>query len=288
MPADFARVRVNLTVGSHHVALGRADVALRDARLTAGDRAAIVDMVRAVQLLGRTFGGAARAGIDDAQDAVTLTLRDPEATEGGPWTSENGIAVGATNALAGRTAAPARRGVLLPVDVALHELTHLLQFRRMPANAKPSGALLEGLADSVALLVTGDSLLGEGYFANARNDVLRGAVRDLDPDARRNVNIDVVGPTLTTYAQATRRGVDEHDGGGVVSTIFLHLAQQCGRDAAERIVWAVIEDADAWKGGGTWRQFNDALRSAAAATGNPAITTLIDAEILRAGLTAAK
>lgn len=259
---DLNRVQVQLTLGRKKVTLGNAAMALQDARLSKAERAAIRSMVRAVQLLRQR---AAQVGVDDAQNAVTLVLRDPEATTGGPWSSESVVAIGKTNALLGRTSTPARKGILFPTDVAIHELTHMIQFRGMNSGAKPNLALLEGVADSVAMLATGDSLLGEEYFSTGSKQASRGAIRNLDPSLGKRSTVEVVGPTYETLEQATAPNVDEHDAGGVISTIFLRLSKTQGRDTAEKILWGVIRDRSAWATGGSWDSFAASLRSVAKA-----------------------
>lgn len=278
---DLGRVRVELTVGRRRVRLGTAATALRDGRLSAGERAAVRSMVRAVQLLRERVG---QIGTDAARTAVTLVLRDPDANTGGPWASEDGIAIGRTNALAGRTVTPARRGVLLPTDVALHELTHVIQFRAMGAAAKPHAALLEGMADAVALLATGDSLLGEEYFGRAAaRDAVRGAIRDLDPSTRQRP-VEVLGPTLRTLDEAKQPGIEEHDAGGVASGVFVGLRAALGRDVAERLLWALLRDGASWRAGGSWSGFAAGLRRAAAATGDQRIVAAVQAQLLAARL----
>lgn len=278
---DLGRVRVALTIGRRRVELGSAATALRDERLTRGERAAIRSMVRAVQLLRERVG---QIGVDDARTAVTLVLRDAEATTGGPWASDTTVAVGRTNGLAGRMGIAPRRGILLPTDVALHELTHVVQFRGMATNAKPHAALLEGMADAVALLATNDTLLGEAYFGAAgTRDARRGAIRDLDPASRRT-HVDVLGPTLRTLGEAQRPGVEEHDAGGVVTTVFVGLRATLGRELAERVLWLLIRDARAWTSGGSWTAFAQGLRRAGASLPDARISAAIDAQLRAAGL----
>ena len=280
---DLGRVRVELTVGRRRVRRGTAAAALRDTRLSAGERAAIRSMVRAVQVLRERVG---QVGIDDARTAVTLVLRDTEATSGGPWASEQVIAVGRTNALAGRAPVPARRGVLLPTDVALHELTHVIQFRGMADGAKPHGALLEGMADAVALLATNDSLLGEEYFGRSGGrDAVRGAIRDLDP-AVRPMRVEVLGPTLRSLDEVKGAGAEVHDAGGVVSTVFVGLRASLGRDVAERLLWSLLRDGATWRAGGSWANFAAGLRRAAAAAGDQRIIDAVDAQLRTAGMPA--
>ena len=151
-----------------------------------------------------------------------------------------------------------------------------------------STPLLEGIADAVALLATNDSLLGEEYFGGggrsaSGRDAARGAIRDLDPAARRTP-VEVLGPTIRTLKEAKAPGVDVHDAGGVASTIFVDLRAALGRTAAEQLLWTLLRDSGAWRTGGSWTSFAAGLRRAAAATRDERIITEVDARLRAAGL----
>jgi hypothetical protein len=277
--ADYAAVRVQLASKD----LGSALDALRDSRLTQAERDAIEAIVRAVQLL-RTREGF--AGIDDAGHGVRLVLRDKDADTRGPWATNGRVAVGARNALASRAGGRARTDVLLTVDAAVHELTHVLQFARMPGSATPNAAILEGMADSMAMLATDDDTLGEGYYKQDANGRYRGAIREL---GAHTVSGPTLGPVYKHYADAIGPKAEEHAAGGVVSATFIAIRGRLGRERAEQLLAAVIRDTEAWRSGGTWRDLALALRRDAAATwpGDAAAIAAVNAALASTGLDAA-
>jgi len=193
------------------------------------------------------------------------------------------INVGATNALAKRAPQRARADVLLTVDVALHELTHVIQFAKMPAAATPNGAIVEGMADAVAIFATGDDTLGEGMYKTGPDGRPMGSVRELG-GAHRTSGAPL-GVVINTYAQATAPGAEEHAAGGVVSATFIALRASVGRETAERLLWNVIRDAGAWSAGGTWSELARAMRRAAGT--DAALLTAVDAALASTGLNAA-
>lgn len=261
------------------IELGGAEAARRDKRLTVGERAAIDSIVEAIRLL-RTRDQL--LGIDDAGTGVTLLLRDPEATSGGPYASSGQIAIGATNALASRSKVRADPDVLLPVDTAVHELTHVTQFARMPSTATPDAGILEGMADAVAMLATGDDTLGEEYFIVDATGTHRGSIRDL---GAHTVHGPAVGAVARTYAQATRPGVEAHEAGGLVPTFVAQVRAAIGRERAERLLWSVIRDTTAWSSGGTWAALAAAFQRAS--QGDEATRVAVAAALQQTGLSAA-
>lgn len=250
---DLARVQVELAGSGKRVKLGTAAAALRDRRLTASERAAVTALVRAVELL-RTR--ARLAGIDDAGQAVRLILRDSDASANGPWATRGAVAVGARNALGARTGARANPNVLLTVDAAVHELAHVVQFGRMNASATPHAALLEGIADSVALLATGDDTLGEEFFRRDAKGRHRGAIRVLGSN---DVSGAPLGDVIRHYSQVEAHKDEPHTAGGIVSAAFLSIRSALGRERAEQLLWSVIRDDAAWRTGGSWKAFTAAL-----------------------------
>jgi hypothetical protein len=282
--ADLARVRVQLAgKGGSLADLGSAADALRDARLTDAERDAIEALVRAVELL-RTRGG--MVGIDDAQRGVRLVLRDSDAGSRGPWATAGRVSVGAKNALASRAGDRARTDVLLTVDAAVHELTHVVQFAKIPSSATPHAAILEGIADTVAMLATNDDTLGEGYYKRDASGRYRGAIRELGDHV---VSGPTLGGVIRRYQDAIAPGAEEHAAGGVVSATFSQVRARLGRERAEQLVWAVIRDTPAWKSGGSWRELALAIRRDAAAiwSTDPAALAAVDAALAATGLDAA-
>jgi len=264
MSTDAARVRVRLQTADGLVELGRPDVARRDKRLTRGERQAIDNIVEAIRLL-RTRNQL--LGIDDAGTGLMLVLRDREATSGGPYAEVGKIAIGATNALVSRSKVRAAVDVLLPLDTAVHELTHVTQFARLPTTVTPNAAILEGMADAVAILATGDDTLGEQFYRVDATGKHRGSIRDL---GTHDVHGPSIGAVARTYRQATSPGVEAHEAGGLVPTFIMALRAAIGRDRAERVLWAVIRDTAAWTKGGSWAELAAAFQRAGnvdAATG---------------------
>ncbi len=283
--ADLASVRVQLAAAKGRPeSLGSALEALRDKRLTAAERNAIMALVRAVMLLRER---AALNGVDDAGTAVTLLLRDKDATERGPWATSGMVAVGARNGLATRVNGRAKADVLLTVDAAVHELTHVVQFGRMSKSARPHPALLEGIADAAAILATGDDTLGEEFFHVDDAGRYRGSIRDFG--GARVTSGPALGHVITRYQDAIKPGTEEHAGGGVVAMTFIQIRARLGRERAEQLLWAVIRDAQAWSKGGSWKELSLALRRQAGVVwaGDSAATAAVEAALAVTGLDAA-
>lgn len=247
------------TPDGKRVRIGNAAQALRDKRLTAAEREAILALVEAVHLLRER---ARLAGIDDAGKAVRLLLRDGDATTHGPWATNGAIAVGTRNGLADRTPGRARPDVLLTVDAAVHELTHVVQFGKMTDKAKPNAAILEGIADSAAILATGDDTLGEEFFKVGKDGRRTGSIREL---GEKRTSGPSLGGVVTNYHDATKSDAEEHAAGGVVSATFRALRARVGRERSEQLLWAVIRDAQAWTSGGSWAELVNAMRRQAQA-----------------------
>jgi hypothetical protein len=282
--ADLASVRVVLTAAKgRKESIGTALEALRDGRLTAAERHAIMALVHAVKLLRER---AALNGVDDAGAGVELLLRDTDASERGPWATIGQIAVGAKNGLANRKGSAARPDVLLTVDAAVHELTHVVQFGRMAKTAKPHPALLEGIADAVAILATGDDTLGEEFFYLDASGRHRGSIREL---GARTTSGPALGTVVTNYHDAVRPGTEEHAGGGVVAGAFMRVRASLGRERAEQLLWAVIRDTQAWSKGGTWKDFVLALRRQVSTVwaGDSAAAAAVEDALSATGLNAA-
>lgn len=281
---DMASVRVSMPgARGRRESLGTALQALRDGRLTAAERNAILALVHAVKLLRER---AALNGIDDAGAGVELLLRDADANERGPWATTGQIAVGAKNGLATRRGSAARADVLLTVDAAVHELTHVVQFGRMSKTAKPHPALLEGIADAVAILATGDDTLGEEFFSLDANGRYRGSIREL---GAHTTSGPALGHVVTNYHDAVRPGTEEHSGGGVVAATFLQVRARLGRERAEQLLWAVIRDTAAWNLGGSWKDLVVSLRRQVATVwaGDPGASAAVEAALSATGLSAA-
>ncbi|MCW2921665.1 MAG: hypothetical protein JWL76_1539 [Thermoleophilia bacterium] len=282
--ADLASVRVALTAAKgRKVALGTALDALRDGRLTAAERHAIMALVHAVKMLRER---AALNGVDDAGAGVELLLRDTDANERGPWATTGQIAVGARNGLATRRGSAARADVLLTVDAAVHELTHVVQFGRMSTKAKPHPALLEGIADAAAILATGDDTLGEEFFNVDASGRYRGSIRELGAHTTTG---PALGHVITNYHDAVRPGTEEHAGGGVVAATFMQVRARLGRERAEQLLWAVIRDTAAWNMGGSWKDLVLSLRRQVAAVwaGDTAAASAVEAALSSTALDAA-
>ncbi len=253
--ADLAAVLVELPApGGKLRRIGNAAEALRNSSLTPAEREAILALVEAVRLLRER---ARLAGIDDAGRSVRLLLRNGDATERGPWATTGAIAVGSKNGLTNHAPGRARPDALLTVDAAVHELAHVVQFGKMSDSAKPHAAILEGIADTAAILATGDDTLGEEYFKVDKSGRRTGSIREL---GQRRTSGPPIGPVVTRYEDAINPSTEEHAGGGVVSATFRALRAKVGRERSEDLLWAVIRDAQAWTSGGSWRELVLAMR----------------------------
>ncbi len=281
---DLASVIVDLPAPKGRTRrVGTAAHALADSRLTASERMAVLAVVEAVRLLRER---AHLAGIDDAGTAVHLLLRDSDADSNGPWATNGQIAVGSRNALASRTGGRGRADVLITVDAAVHELTHVVQFGKMAESAKPNPAILEGMADAAAILATGDDTLGEEFFKQDASGRYRGSIREL---GSHETSGPALASVVTRYQDAIRPGVEEHAGGGVVSATFRALRATVGRERAEQLLWAVIRDSSAWRDGGSWRELVASIRRQGGSiwTGDSAALAAIDGALHATGLDAA-
>lgn len=251
MPAriDAERVRVLLCEASgRRRDIGSGWDAIRDRRLTIAERAAVRAAVNAVALLRHRFG---RQGYDDAGQAVTLVLRSHDADERGPFAEEGSITAGGHNPLVG-SGMSGRGDRVLPLDVAIHELVHVVQFSQTSASGgELHPALAEGFADALSMLLTRDWSIGEGYFRRP-GEIAHETIRQVGPSAD---GVPKRGEAIVTdYRQVAQGGVEEHAAGAVIARTFNELQRRIGWSRAEDLIWAIVNDPDAWKNGGTWKQ----------------------------------
>jgi hypothetical protein len=253
-PLDAARVRVVIAdaAGRERVVGSGAD-ALQRRDLTAAERAAVRATIDAVALLRTRFG---RAGFDDAGHAVTLVLRSSDADQRGPYAMDGVITAGSRNPMA-EGGMRGRGDRILPLDVAIHELMHVVQFAELGSDgARLHPALAEGVADAMAMLVTRDWSIGEGYFRRP-GEVARETIRQVGPAADGVAKLGE--PVVTDYRQVRAGRVEEHAAGAVISRTFHELQRRVGWQRAEDLLWAVVTDRSAWKGGGSWRQITQSM-----------------------------
>lgn len=231
------------TIGGVVATIGDARAAMRDHRLTKGERAAVRAALQAVQYLNRRFG---RNGFDDAGTAVTLLLRSNEASMEGPFATPGTISVGDGNPFRDQLTKAGDR--ILPRDVALHELAHVVQFHELgPAFEQLHPALAEGIADAMAMLATRDWSVGEGYFSSGHR-APTGTIRDIDPKRRNRPG----EPLVFDWRKVRDGRVEEHAAGAVFSRTIFEVQQKLGWKRAEELVWFVIRDTRAWQTGGSW------------------------------------
>lgn len=238
--------------------MGTAADLLARGRLTATQRSAVIAAVEAIAYLRRRFG---QSGIDDAGHGVRLLLDSSDADGRGPYAEPGKITAGSHNPIdVGSGGAGARR--VLPRDVALHEMTHVIQFAVLGSDAdRLHPALAEGFADALSMLATRDWSIGESYFRTGRG-APRETIRQVGP-SRDGVN-KRGEPLVTDYRQVARNPqTEEHAAGAVISRTFLELQRRLGWSRAEDLLWTVLHDASAWRGGGSWQQAADAINRAA-------------------------
>jgi Zn-dependent metalloprotease len=238
------------------ITIGADYDAIRDPRLNAGEHQAVENAVRALRYLHERFG---YAGYDDAGSAVHLLLGYTDADTRGPYATEGQITAGSRNPVAspGDTSAVAR--VVLPYDVVLHELTHVVQFAGLGTSWQQlNSQLTEGMADAMSMIATHDWSIGEDYFHRGVGGRLRETIRDIDPRAH------VQGEPLVVDWRKVRDGnVEDHAAGAVVSRTFYEIVQRLGWTRAQDLLWAVLRDQQTWTNGGTWPQFASGLVRAA-------------------------
>jgi hypothetical protein len=266
--------------------IGSAREALRDPRLSKGEKNAVRMAVASVGWLTKRFG---TAGVDDAGHGVQLILRSSLADSGGPFAEYGSISVSTVNPINEKATNRATRQKILPRDVALHELTHVVQFAQLGSQwEKLHPAIGEGLADSLSMLATRDWGIGEGYWPSAKSSDRGGTnkarghtdvIRDVGGRMSKSRKGD---PVVFDYRKVARGGIEEHAAGGVVSRTVYEVQQRLGWKRAEDLVWHVIRDRAAWNGGGSWKQLSQALtRGAAELWPNDATAALAVADALR-------
>ncbi len=260
MPAriDAERVRVQVCESSgHRRTIGSGWDALHDRRLSVSERAAVRAAVQAVALLRHRFG---RQGFDDAGKAVTLVLRSPDADDRGPFAEAGTITAGSHNPLVG-SGMGGRGDRVLPLDVAIHELVHVVQFSEIAENGSElHPALAEGFADALSMLLTRDWSIGEGYFRRP-GEIAKETIRQVGPSAD---GVSKRGePIVTDYRKVARGDVEEHAAGAVIAQTFHELQERIGWSRAEDLIWAILNDPSAWRGGGSWQQVAESMVASA-------------------------
>jgi hypothetical protein len=208
--------------------LGPAAKALKDARLTAGERAAIRHTVQGVTQFRRVFG---LEGANSALEGAALFLRG----QFGPAISLPSYIIAPTsNPFA--DVASARRGAVLPADVAAFEYALLEISSR--AQSVYDADVVAGLADAGAMLVDDEWRFGEGYFRPGKGSAktsLRNIAQPRDPKALDKI--------VTDYR---RRAANKNHVPGVVGRTFFELRNRIGLDSARKLYSAVLQDRDLW------------------------------------------
>ncbi len=245
--AQHVIVQIADASGKRHTVGTGWDV-LRGSKLTSPERAAVRAAVEAVALLHHRFG---RNGFDDAGHAVTLVLRSADADARGPFAEDGTISAGSGNPLVG----PGMGGAgdsILPLDVAIHELVHVVQFAQLRNSSDQlHPALAEGFADALSMLLTRDWSIGEGYF-HRPGTIARETIRQVGPSAD---GVDKRGEDIVVdYRTVAQGGVEEHAAGAVISRTFYEIQRRIGWARAEDLIWSIINDPAAWKHGGSWQQ----------------------------------
>lgn len=229
--------------------LGDARTLLNSRTLTQGERYGVRNMVQAFDRMQREFPGLVAAG-----NGVMLLLRSNTAQARGPFATSTVVSVPSKN--------PLRRGdgTVLPLDVALHELMHVVQMRvSIPhGSQRLHGGLAEGIADAQAMLATRDWRVGEGYFGSAKGSGARVAIRDARGGAR------MLNPIVSDYRKVAEGNVEAHRAGGVVSRTFYEVAKRLGAERAQQLLTYLVTDRAAWRGGGSWSQAAQSIVEGAA------------------------
>ncbi|MBC7644116.1 MAG: hypothetical protein H7123_03245 [Thermoleophilia bacterium] len=246
-PAGASTVIVELEgAGGRSVVLGSAEVAIQNKSLTNGERQAIANAVRAVRYLHARYGF---SGVDAAGSAVHLLLRSSQADERGPFADNVRITAGGRNPLlpTGSTAAAADE--ILPYDVVLHELTHVMQFTRLGAGwSGLQSQLAEGMADAVSMLATRDWTIGEAYYRDA-NGASAKSIREIARGAVRHTG----EPVVFDWRKVRDGQVEEHAAGAVLSRTMYEIELRLGHERAEQLAAAMVNDQQVWVGGGSWQ-----------------------------------
>lgn len=254
---DRRHVRVQMNTPAGKKDLGTATAALRDPRLHAPERQAIANAVQAVAYFRQRYG---RDGIDDAGKGFTLLLRDASGTA--PFAAPGLMVVPAANPIAAKVPNASTR--VLPLDVAMHEYGHLVQWEESflgdvgwPMLSFDSG-VAEGLADTAAMLATRDWRAGEGYLKPSGPKTV---VRDAAHPRAAHTYQKLVTNYRTVAGSAY---VEGHKSGGVVSRTFYELQQRIGWREAERLYYAVQSDDQVWREFVGWDRLASALNDKAA------------------------
>lgn len=281
---DLVRVHVRDGEGDDSL-LGTPEDALRDPRLTPGDRAAVRNILDAVDYLRTRFG---YAGFDDAGRAVELVLH----AGSGPSVQSGRIIVPATNPFAVLPEAHARPDVLLPADVARHELLHLVQARitGQPIGGRPpeqpgrgvdvitpmqARGVAEGIADAFAQLQVGTWKSGGDFRIQQPGKPPR-VMRDFEEPSSPRALMSV--SSVYDRASMADMTIDPHAQGGVVVAFARSLQQSVGTRRTEDVMWGILNDRDFAISKQAWREFAEAAdrQSARAVTSDPELSRAID------------
>jgi len=224
--------------GGQPLQLGTADTALRDPRITASERAAIRNVTRTTAYFRSRFG---RSGVDEAGRGIRLILRDRSGRE--PYATRHTIVVGANPM---RNLVPNTTGQVLPLDVAVHEYTHAIQWTKSQLGGVGwpllsfDGGVAEGMADAVGMIATRDWSIGEQYLKPG------GRYRSVR-DAARPSSATTFQKYVTRYDAPKHSEAGSHRAGGVAARTFFEVQQLAGWHATERLAYAVTNDGPLWE-----------------------------------------
>ncbi|MCB0879155.1 MAG: hypothetical protein KDC46_09275 [Thermoleophilia bacterium] len=265
---DAQRIQVCLATDgltSTATPIGDVDAALTDPRVTAPERRAIRNELDAIARIRASVpAGSPIAVALDSIDRIVLRAHS------GPAAITDGVSIPEHNPFDGMDGVRATKE-LLPLDVALHETTHLVQEVVSGAPIGSRGAVsmrgfdmgtnfdaksvAEGLADARAVLELHDWTTGSGFLGRD-GSITR--IRDYAGPAHAT---GVLSTTRRTYAEVRHRDSDPHVEGGAVVQAFRHIALGTSFASARSVLDGVLADQQFASSDQAWFALTDALRA---------------------------
>jgi hypothetical protein len=248
---------------AHSTRVGTVSEALHDPSVTKAEREAIRNTLKAIDLIRRA--NPAYSAVDHALEGVDRivlgVVRSPAADDGR-------VLVPPVNPMTGLKGASTSK-TLLPLDVAVHEIAHLVQESVSGVSIGGRGgretrgmggstnfdavSVAEGLADAAAAIETGRWRSGDEFFT-ATSGIH--TVRDY---AAPKDTPGVLSELRTHMSNIRHRDADPHVEGGLVGHVFHDIAVTTSSAQARTAVWGVMNDPAFAASNQGWFDVRDAL-----------------------------
>jgi len=237
---------------------------------------------------------ASGSAIDQAITGVEgITLR----VDASPAANQGRVLVPPTNPFVTLKGSDANPNVLFPRDVAVHELTHLVQEGVSGAGIGTRGgreqrgmggatnfnavSVGEGLADSESMLTTKSTASGGEYLGP------KGIYKSVRDFAHPSGDRHVFQKVSTNYNEVNHNAGDPHEYGGVVAEIFLEVSKKSSNAQALVALHGVFEDPAFAASNQGWLELRDSLKlqaDAARDRADPVLAAAIETSLNDHGL----